>query len=910
MNPDKTYELFYGIPMLLPKDLVASELGLRGGGDDAEEVEDMVMEDALGDALGDEDSVMSPQSASGASHASRITDRLALRGGSGRADGGDEVFIWGLSGRTYFSYADPKSFFTAIDRVLGLRKRSDGDSSVGITISLLSHTKGQRSPCTLLASDQCYLGRSEKDELNFYKTWLETLEYFHDELDEDQTFDICVSQISQDFHFSEGQEDLSYRPDFAENQLVTFSLADEPNGNLAYLHMPETADTKTPASHYQEWFQSIWRTVARPNAEQEETWSIGSSDVLSPQPCTISISLPADVARVSEEICFHSDAGPTPQVWEWFIDAHRIRGVRNFVIHAVPTAGLPEIGSKVKVSNTIPSVSKKEQNDGFYWGCHDGVDDVVVFMEQSTPSNAGRQGHLPAPRHFETRAERASRTTGWEEPNTDHDFPQQPFDFTSTGQKINGTRLDDFAQGKALREWSYSRPLSIHMDGQHPSIPINAPSLEQILKTPNAAGLPVDTVPVISSQIMTATEQRALQEAFFQMRTFALERAQPCPYEGCREYFEVDREGMQFFRQHLRTKHVGTNCPFCTDVLFASASDRQRKAHFLEKHAEFFSKRGDVLRDNTVVIRNQGYTHRREEAWKFCARCGRNHTILINKADRAQHDNICYPGNPSKPQNDKFCIKCGIQQPHNCAVSDDPRVADQTVVFCTDCALPTHRFSKVYSEKHFFHCKGAGTNRAKWCPWCGIDVKLCSDRERYQHLDQCGLRPFAGEGPIDTLTGDLRESPNDTEAHRRQALFSLRGNDQVPVPSMCNICGDELQNFNSAGLFRHFRQKHHHETNGMRICPFCSLDFDARKWPNRAQKEAHLDDHLKQRVERIMTEHVIARHTDHSTEEVQVLLASRNSDEVDKLELIARLKAEKEQLLKYSEDVRQLLRTY
>lgn len=488
----------------------------------------------------------------------------------------------------------------------------------------------------------------------------------------------------------------------------------------------------------------------------------------------------------------------------------------------------------------------------------------------------------------ESAEDRASRTTGPEVPAAidDYEFePRSNLTYSTDGFPTRGEILDDFAKGKLFREWSYSQPLSISMKGQHPAIPINAPPLEAIFKTPGHKGLPSDAVPVMSTQVMTPTEQRQLQEAFFRMRTFALNRAQPCPYEGCRAYFPVDPEGMVSFRKHLKASHVGTNCPFCTTTLFAYWNPSQIEDHFLTNHADYFSRKGDLRRDDGAKVQSLGLTHRREEQWNFCARCGRNHNLLITKADRINHNNRCYPGLVPESSETSFCRDCGQKEPpqsegrHDCTATAEEKIEH---VYCTGCALPAHHFSRVYAQKHLTHCKGVGGKRAGWCPWCGVDLRHLGPSRLFGHLDACGRKPPTGEGPIDTSTGAPRESPLDGPTVGA-ALYPYRvpGQIIIPVPDKCPFercpaSEAEWRPLDARWLTEHFRTAHSSETALGRVCPLCDLNFGSRQFNTSHQKEAHFDDHIHQHAFRIVADKLIADSSDWSDPTIQLLFRKRD----------------------------------
>lgn len=1075
MVPDKTYELFYTIPML----------NLRGGGD-------IVMDDNDSVTASD-DEPMSDDTTNGT---------LTLRGGNLSG----EVELWGLTGRTVVHFSHGLgSFFWAVDRLLALQSRSSADGSTGISVAVLSHPQGQRTPCEVLWDSQCYLG-NRKREAAFLAELKNALRDIMEDIPIDAEIELCVSQISLNKHFQQTQTDLSYRPCLQDHQLASFSLENDPDGSLAYLFMPKNVNSGTAASHYQNWFKSIWRTLSNPHQGIEQTYTLGSSTVESPTSCFVRIVENKNYGSCTDY--FHSDMGPPQEVWEWLVESYHERGSREFILDVLPpsdslvgstfhipgyfrgpletkryesmsdmiqiaidsvpktdldsleavrirplkfdgfvdnkgvyfqcqddegfctdqfqksesdkfqtwlyyhyplsiqpcwqryeaqilgrdnepiltsagknqvlkfylddpwekvlnrfrlffnklglsmdntviridqrttqTESPEDVGNRTRIrwdleaqdtpeiraswksflnslrmkrvtvqlvsktelpdqlSDAEPFALREQQPDKFYWGCHDHPDDVVVFHEgpeemMTTTTTASATRQIP-----ERKVDYERRTTGWEDPR--HQAKgDNSLTVTREGIPIRGYRgVDDFKRGKIFREWSYGHPLSINMEGQYPEIPVNAPPLENFLMTTGPDGIS-DTVPMMSTQLMTATEQRRLQEAFFKMRSIALDRAQPCPYLGCTKYFPVDDKGMVAFRAHLKDVHVGTNCPFCSETLLSHWAPWQLAQHFLVNHADYFSRKGDLRRDLAVTIQSRGFVHRREEQFSFCPRCGRNHQVLGARADRIHHDNLCFPGNMADFDQAKYCRSCGegylppggvFQQPaHRCNATPEQQKQN---MHCNDCGLPTHEFSVVYAHKHVLHCRGATSSHASWCPWCGIDVKLCSRVERHRHLDNCALKPATGENPINTSTGEPMDSPRDTPRHRRRkTYFKPVGNEinLVKIPKYCPMqgCSQDLSIFNADGLFTHCVLEHCEATGNGRECPFCCMDFEARGWVLMEQKTSHFEDHIDMRTQRIMADLEIAQATDLEAPEIQDAIHRRNLDERDKSQLL------------------------
>lgn len=617
------------------------------------------------------------------------------------------------------------------------------------------------------------------------------------------------------------------------------------------------------------------------------------------------------------------EAVDTPEASKSWIDFVQSLTTKQVTFQIIPKIAL----SKQELSNTAPFSLREQQPDNFYWGCHDHPDDVVALYEEDDPeATAAAQHHhthtafAPGARHVPERdVDFQRRTIGWEDPRL-QTLGRNDLDLDSQGLPARGSGLDDFQRGRIFREWSYGHPLSIHMDGQYPEIPVNAPPLEPLLKVPGPDGGVSDSVPMMSTQLMTATEQRRLQEAFFKVRSLALHRVQECPFPGCWKYFPVDEEGTKKFQAHIKNVHVGKQCPFCPDILLDSWAPWQIAQHFTTKHIDEFSHKGDLRRDLTVPIHSKGLVHSREEQFTFCPRCGRNHSILDAKADRAQHDNLCYPGNSSDAASTKYCVNCGKGYtpsdglfPHQAHEQECKAAPEQReeAMHCQDCGLPTHEFSRRYAHKHVLFCKGADCNRANWCPWCGIDLALTSRVECYAHLDTCAEKPYTGKNPICTSTGEPLNSPRDTAEIRRRAQHFQPMSQQfvrIEVPKMCPIraCTEDLSVLNAGGLFKHFYGEHAEATNGMKFCPICHLDFQARGWAHLDEKTRHLDDHMERREERILGDLQVSRAKDRGDPGLQEGLQRRDVGDDD--DQFAQLVATEEQLAQARDAIIELQR--
>lgn len=492
-----------------------------------------------------------------------------------------------------------------------------------------------------------------------------------------------------------------------------------------------------------------------------------------------------------------------------------------------------------------------------------------------------------------------------------------------------GAGVDMFQSGKYYREQSFATPLSVQVGDQKPRFPINAPPIEHIRRPRGPGGIESDSMPIVSTQIMTPTEQRTLQQAFFQMRSIALNRAQQCPHKGCSAFFPVDPDNMAAFHKHLADKHIGSHCPFCDETLFQhwSASDKQK--HFVDNHSEYFTAKGDLLQEALLAARTKckGNVHPREEQYNFCPRCGRNHQLLSSKADRVHHDNACFPGNEATLQTEQYCLRCGVpdsgmvglgstgrRQKHQCAATDPSRPASASDTFCQHCALDCHQLPVSYGRRHLLNCKALASGPDNWCPWCGIDLKSGPRASRLKHLAICVLKPASGQNPVCTDSGIPLDSPRDVQAHRlRHGLTDMGTVDRktrIAVPPTCPVggCGADLTSWNAQGLYDHFRS--HPENSleaggGLKSCPFCKCNFETRGWTTSLEKQQHFDDHIhfKQRARRVLNDEIIGSHSDRQSAPVLQAISTLDYDPSDNTARTENLNAE---IARLSETVKRL----
>ncbi|KAK0725241.1 hypothetical protein B0H67DRAFT_463190, partial [Lasiosphaeris hirsuta] len=292
-----------------------------------------------------------------------------------------------------------------------------------------------------------------------------------------------------------------------------------------------------------------------------------------------------------------------------------------------------------------------------------------------------------------------------------------------------------------IRERSYAHPLSVQSER---SIPIHAPPLEALLNTGH------DSLPVVSTAVLTSTETRRLQKDVFEMRNLLLKRSQKCPYAGCEAVYPYNRpEAMQ---QHLRDAHIGDQCNFCNHILYRHWPPEERYRHFVKEHSKLLSSLQTHPRDLAAQAPAQSAEppagpDPRETKWKFCSRCGRDHTVLDSLQDRAQHDKVCVPGTGKIGAHWSFCETCGDAVDGKAHGHKHGHAAEGP--YCQNCALPLVLFSEAYRVKHENFCKQRGREEFKYCPWCGVslphDLEDCKS-----HVESCKEKPSPDAlGPTD-----------------------------------------------------------------------------------------------------------------------------------------------------------------
>jgi len=259
-------------------------------------------------------------------------------------------------------------------------------------------------------------------------------------------------------------------------------------------------------------------------------------------------------------------------------------------------------------------------------------------------------------------------------------------------------------------------------------------------------------VPSVSLSVLTPAEIRRLQRDYHDMRNIVLSRAVRCSYEGCGVVYPAnDPASMQ---AHLRAAHAIEKCNFCAEPLFEHWSPMERYRHFVREHAaaqrSFSIPQSDY---DLEAEEDQGRTDAAVEGqWRFCPRCGRDHSNMDVPADKVHHGNVCYPGVEDQEAYWVACVVCGEHVPvdlNGVPVGEHVHSHREGVEaegpFCGGCALPLGRFSREYNARHRSFCRGHGRDNGRYCPKCGVDFGGADPAVCEAHVGACQGRTSSGD---------------------------------------------------------------------------------------------------------------------------------------------------------------------
>ncbi|KAI8214968.1 Protein piccolo [Colletotrichum sp. SAR 10_76] len=329
------------------------------------------------------------------------------------------------------------------------------------------------------------------------------------------------------------------------------------------------------------------------------------------------------------------------------------------------------------------------------------------------------------------------------------------------------------------REKTWSKQPSVFDRGiYNPSIPINAPPIEAIMRTGGS-----DTnLYLFNKNVLTATEQRDLQELGWKYRNMILDRQNGCPFEKCKYDY---RQGKDVeFVQHLKESHVDNKCPWCDVQLFTHWTSQQREEHIKEKHAAQLRKilnmpdPRSVTRKPTVAqstsedlcaipstilgrlqppkgplpkLSPPPKANGKESEYRYCDRCGRDHHVLNDRDERDHHDRTCVP-HAEAVGRCTFCETCGDAVWNNKEVRDEFAPYDEyphrcrgtshsKKPFCNKCGFSLRKLSDEKIDRHRQHCGGFFAHVGCFCPYCQKNFVVDGKQEEIEtikkHIIDC-----------------------------------------------------------------------------------------------------------------------------------------------------------------------------
>ncbi|KAK1990709.1 hypothetical protein LX36DRAFT_620376 [Colletotrichum falcatum] len=487
------------------------------------------------------------------------------------------------------------------------------------------------------------------------------------------------------------------------------------------------------------------------------------------------------------------------------------------------------------------------------------------------------------------------------------------------------------------RERSWETQPSFYDTGiYHPSFPINAPPVESVMRTRGR-------VPMVTKNALTVTEQREMQEALWKTRGIVLDRISKCPYEGCGFSHRVDED--EKLVKHLGEKHVGQKCPWCDDRLFSFWSQKQKEAHYKTVHVDQLRRMLDQAEESVPRPQtSRASTHggpgdasvplalsisqfkimerarppsgplprpvpppkasEKEADYRYCDRCGRDHTQLTGQAERNHHDRICVPLAEGGGVG-TFCEACGDGEwktekdakefapfdayPHKCRGT-----VHGNKPHCTKCGLSMKDMTDEAIDRHRTYCAGYYGTMCCFCPYCQHHFVRDKTQDPIEdikkHISACNKRDDRKATPYEiypeTYWKDQDAPPTDplyvgqdassmlVKKQRRrngptrpltEPLFWYEKTGPVPTedpPSECIKygCREPLFGLTPSEILGHFETNHGGQPQ--KQCPLCRLPFKRPKdegeeepkpeeLENREAQVAHMECHVYQLWDRL-----------------------------------------------------------
>lgn len=266
---------------------------------------------------------------------------------------------------------------------------------------------------------------------------------------------------------------------------------------------------------------------------------------------------------------------------------------------------------------------------------------------------------------------------------------------------------------------------------------------------------------------MTVKEQAELLQTCRDLRSIAMNRYYPCPFDGCKYQCRPEEEALT--RAHFERTHLSQKCPFCDEPKYWWWSEEQKTRHLRQTHRNQLMdilgvRSANLLREdgtakyiiplkkvperyvNTTTQPRDTYpTNKRaredylpqlrrpvemqERMEAYCEYCGRCCSSFANQFERDYHDRLCKPTtfNGAKCT---FCVVCGeprwkstedaiksqLSTGGLCACSHpETNISGD---YCKDCGLDLVRLPLNRSH-HALLCKGFGNQYGVFCAYCG-----------------------------------------------------------------------------------------------------------------------------------------------------------------------------------------------
>ena len=319
---------------------------------------------------------------------------------------------------------------------------------------------------------------------------------------------------------------------------------------------------------------------------------------------------------------------------------------------------------------------------------------------------------------------------------------------------------------------------SIFNGSGYPAIPVTGPPKESLLRV---AG---PNVPMVTTKVMTPTEQQRAASALHTERNKILGRAIECHYKDCD--FVARADDAAAMEQHLEKAHPADKCPWCDYKFGAHLNQAHKETHILAHHGDKIlkiaqqcgvekGKDGGPPRQSAerkkqreeeevrriavnkpqpsmygMVPRAPDKARAEEGVYNFCDRCGREHHKFTT-TERQWHDKYCVPRAPHVGDR-SWCETCGLEMwrtaelsrhylgdhtswPHSCNSSDGD---DPYAPFCKLCGCPLGGLTEENARAHRSDCKGLSGKVGEFCPYCQVPLSYIRDHKlREMHITSC-----------------------------------------------------------------------------------------------------------------------------------------------------------------------------